>query len=445
MDTKNRRWLATGLVIVSMLLPLMAWSTAKQEASTGQITLRMYAYTWPVEKGVAEETAAAFQEENPNVTVKVEFPQKQDFGTLAAEYVTGAIADVLIQPAWDRGWMGNFTSKEMFVRMDDYISKDRDIRERDFYQFTLDTLSRGKQLYGLPLGFDVIMLQYNKEMFADAGLQTPKEYADQKNWNWTTFAEAGKKLTKFDDKGNMSVGGYIMDTNWAWSAYWSYSNGVTSYFSPDLKENYFDDPRVIEALDYIQDAIYRDKWAPNPIEEQELNIWYWFANGKLAMNRATWQQFGAEYEGIDFDVAVLPKKEQLATLMYGMGVGVTSKAEHPDVAYRLARMYQDKFLSRTVQEGYMAPAHKSALKDYIAEHTEKDTSVLMTMAEGAHPFQWDLALHEDWNTDYSAWTSDMDRIISPAFDRWSRNEVTSEEMLTQLAEELREYARTNIK
>src|SRR5690606_14852038 len=84
------------------------------------------------------------------------------------------------------------------IPIDSYIEANADAVNYDDILFPGDATFDGK-IVGLPQKSCTHQMRFNKQLFAEAGLQTPSEiYWEQgaDGWNWNTFVEMGKELTK---------------------------------------------------------------------------------------------------------------------------------------------------------------------------------------------------------------------------------------------------------
>ncbi len=102
----------------------------------------------------------------------------------------------------------------------------------------------GKQ-YAVPKDFDTIGLWYNKNLFDEANLSYPDE-----SWDWDDLYEAAKVLT------NDQVYGILTPLHNQEGYYnFVYQNGGT--IITDDKKSGYDDPKTIEALEYLREFCER--------------------------------------------------------------------------------------------------------------------------------------------------------------------------------------------
>ncbi len=76
--------------------------------------------------------------------------------------------------------------------------------------------------YFIPIGWNNIMINYNRKLFKDAGVEFPKT-----GWTWDEFREDAKKLTVRDAAGNVTQFGYEVPNQFFFVQPWFFSNGTS--------------------------------------------------------------------------------------------------------------------------------------------------------------------------------------------------------------------------
>lgn len=129
------------------------------------------------------ELVAVFEDENPNISVElVTVP----FGEIQNQAVTnnaaGTIADVIaINPPWTR----EFVDQGILEPLDGYMENDADFNKDDYFPASMEPIEG--RTYLAPYNSLSFFLYYNKDMFAEAGLEEPK--------TWDDIAAAAAALT----------------------------------------------------------------------------------------------------------------------------------------------------------------------------------------------------------------------------------------------------------
>ena len=91
-------------------------------------------------------------------------------------------------------WMPRFPVANIIEPVDPYIKKDDLL---DYEKMPFEDLSWKGQHYALyTMGSWAQCIWYNKTMFTNNGVKTPREYWEEGNWTWDTFLEVAKELTQ---------------------------------------------------------------------------------------------------------------------------------------------------------------------------------------------------------------------------------------------------------
>ena len=144
--------------------------------------------------------------------------------------------------------MFTLIDEDAIAPIDDFAKTDADKAwVKGFYPAFMANSQTGGKTWGVPFQRSTVVMYYNKEAFKEAGLDPNK--APQ---TWKELSEAAKKLTKKDASGNVTQYGIqIPSTGFA---YWMLQtlttpNDVLLANEAGTKVT-FDNPKVIEALDY---------------------------------------------------------------------------------------------------------------------------------------------------------------------------------------------------
>ena len=188
--------------------------------------------------------------------------------------------DSLIKTEDDKAWLGSF------------------------YPAFMENSQTGGKTYGIPFQRSTPVLYWNKEAFAEAGLDPEKPPA-----TWQETVDMGKKLVKKDSDGNVSQWGVRIPSSGF--PYWLFQGLTTqndvTLANADGNQTNFNDPKVVEALQYLVDLSQKHEvMAPGIIE--------WGATPKAFFEGQTammWTSTGnltnvRDNAPFDFGVAMLP-------------------------------------------------------------------------------------------------------------------------------------------
>ncbi len=195
--------------------------------------------------------------------------------------------------------------EDLILSFDEFATTDEDKAWlKSFYPAFMENSQIDGKTYGIPFQRSTPVLYWNKEAFKAAGLDP--EHAPA---TWDEMVELGKKLTVKDANGNVSQWGVRIPSSGF--PYWLFQgltteNGAILATENGTKTN-FDDPKVVEALEYLVDLSTEHKvMAPGIIE--------WGATPKAFFEGQTammWTSTGnltnvRKNAPFDFGVAMLP-------------------------------------------------------------------------------------------------------------------------------------------
>lgn len=210
-----------------------------QSQGGGANTLRVW-ITWGDNPAQLQGLFDQYGKAN-NVKVEVTAPVEDD-KVLAA--LTGSEPpDILILGGGDnvKSW-----NREGLVTPLDNLIQENGIDLNDFFPAPLEQCKEDGKLLCLPWGTDIYALFWNKDLFEEAGLdpETPPKTMEE----LALFAD---KLTKKDDKGDLSQVGFIPDFSWSHTDLYARMFGGY-WYSDDATQVTLDSQPMLDALKWQQ-------------------------------------------------------------------------------------------------------------------------------------------------------------------------------------------------
>ena len=288
--------------------------------------------------GVMEEWATSFRD---RTGVKVETsPGTQDFANkLDSSFASGTPPDIFIYHQ-ERVPIVTAVERKMLLRIDSYVKRDH----YDLADFRKDAieLNRWKGgLYALPRDYGLQLLFYNVDHFRRAGIKPPPASWQDRAWTFAALLDAAKQLTV---RSGGETTQWALRVNRAWRPWASfvYSNGgaVVNRSADGLATGFaLHEPAAVEALQFVQDLMYRHHVAPTPDEEKAIGGWQpEFQAGRLSMfitnpGVNNWFRPNA---GVPYDVGVFPlgpSGRRRGVGGGGTGWGAAAPTKHPEEAW----------------------------------------------------------------------------------------------------------------
>jgi multiple sugar transport system substrate-binding protein len=312
--------------LLAAVLALVSNAGFAAESNTSA-NLRLMAFGNAAELKAVTNAVARFNQKYPNVKVEIAIdPISNGWG----DYVTHVLSQFNANNAYDVYGTAietfrTFETRNLFIPLDDYIAGHASYSDFDPALFKYAS-NKGKT-YFIPITWNNIMINYNRKLFAGAGVDLPKT-----GWTWNDFRETAKKLTVRDAAGNVTQFGYEVPNQFFFVQPWFYSNG-TSILNADWTASNMLDPKVSESLQFLYDLIHVDKVSPIPGKDTMDNQ---FMAGQVAMiSRGHWIVQNAKAAKLDMDIAIPPSKVNDYTVIGFGGYAVSRTSKYQDVAKEL--------------------------------------------------------------------------------------------------------------
>lgn len=205
--------------------------------------------------------------------------------------------------------MFTLIDEDVIIAFDDVANSDEDKKWlNSFYPAFMENSQTGGKTYGIPFQRSTPVLYWNKEAFKAAGLDPEKAPA-----TWEEMVSMGQKLIKKDASGNVTQWGVRIPSSGF--PYWLFQGLTTEndaiLANADGNKTNFDDPKVVEALQYLVDLSGKYgvmapgiiEWGATPKAFFEGNTaMMWTSTGNLTNVRNN--------APFDFGVAMLPANKR---------------------------------------------------------------------------------------------------------------------------------------
>jgi multiple sugar transport system substrate-binding protein len=365
----RRQFLAKGAALASAaaLAPALAacqtpatpiaTQAAAQKPTEPPKAIKLVMANWGTIPDGWKQLGAKFTEQNPNITIEFEGVQantwSEYFDKLVTQFAAGTPPDTC-RIAIEGTQL--FASRGLAIPLDTYINADKAALEEYFKDVHVNLVNAMKfkgQQYQLPFTWNGPVIHYNTKIFQDAGIERPKD-----DWTIEQFLDIAKKLTKGDVYGFGLANGY-----WGGAIPWLFVAG-TDLLNKDWTQSTANDPKTIEAIQFLQDLVVKHKVSPSPAGFNHTQA---FTSGKLAMigtgggnMRLTFINAGMK----DFDILYFPKWREQTHEFGGTGFPVLKSSKNPDAAWKLTRFLVTKeSIAFFVNSVAQTPARRSVAYD----------------------------------------------------------------------------------
>ncbi len=327
---------------------------------------------------------ADFEKEHPNIKVKPVFAGGYgDVKTTIQTTIEGggkppALAVMLAVDLYD------LINADYIIPLDEFIQATPDGQAYldDFFPAFLANSRYDGKIWSIPFQRSVVTLYYNADLLKQEGLEPPD--------SWQSLAETAQKLTIPGERW-----GILWPSGWP---YWLFQplaigNGQNIVKSPT--EVVFDDPRVIEAVQFYIDLSAKYQAMPPGVQKNWGTAPADFAKGAAAMIVHSSGSLRGILEQADFEVGVMavPGKQPgtYATVTGGGNFYILKGAtpEEQKAAWEFIRFitqpeYAADFSIQTGYIGVRKSAYETeAMKQYLQEVPQAATLRDMLQYAGA--------------------------------------------------------------
>lgn len=301
------------------------------------------------------------------------------------DYVTKLTLQLAGSNPPDAGWLLEnsgpaFIESGAVAEVGEYLKGQTEYDYNDFSEPATSLWVRGEKVYGVPFSTSPFIIFYNKDMFAEAGLELPPALVDQGRWSWEEFAEYALEI-------KAATGNYALQTmNGAgydsriWHTWVPFIRAYGGTVWSDSGEPQFSSPEVIEATRLYHQMIFDDKTIVPPGDQQSD-----FFTGKAAMTISQISRV-AKLSDADFEwgIVSLPTGPVGEVSVIGQAAKVVfSASRYPQQARRVLEVLTNENGVTALSE-YFPPARESVLfsSSFLSNHPVLSENEMRYVAEG---------------------------------------------------------------
>lgn len=303
----------------------------KQQAGNQVKTITMWTSWGGDGQKQIEQQVKAFNDSHKDIQVKLVVQQNLE-QKLLTSLAGGEVPDVML---WDRFQTALYAPKGALYAIDDFVKKDN-INLGDYYEEAVKEMSYKGKLYGMPLLVDNRSLFYNKKIFAEAGVNPPK--------TWAELEEVAKKLTVWKD-GKLVRSGFPVNDVGLFNM-WILQAGGTMLTADGQKVN-FNSKAGLDVLNFWDKLVNVDKVYVNGFTQGLAQGEDPFVTGKVAMTfNGPWSLADYKKYGKDLDFGIVPPPAgpngDKGAMMGGFGLAICGKAKNPNEAWEFVKWWANE-------------------------------------------------------------------------------------------------------
>jgi multiple sugar transport system substrate-binding protein len=282
----------------------------------------------PVEETLMRSLVDAFAERHPDLPVHYEPITANYMDKLLLMLGTRTAPDIVMLEAF---WVPWLTAHDVLLPLDGFVARDAGFAVEDFEPALLAPFRRDGRLYGLPKDYSTLVLYYDPEAFAAAGLAGPPK-------TWSEFADSARRLTRdTDGDGRVDRYGYSHAEAFEYTLPFVWQNRG-EYIDAQGRVA-FTEPAFVEALAFLR-QLKSEGSAVLPTDVGA--AWNMDAFGRrraaMAISGLWAVNFMREtHARMSYRVAPLPVGRQAASVAFMVGYAIPKHSRHPERAWRVLR------------------------------------------------------------------------------------------------------------
>lgn len=362
---KKYRFFIIGVgCIVTILLSVYIYNS-----SSDQIVLEFGDFAggnwdipnWSSSK-ISDEAIAGFEAIHPRIKIKylTGIPKSEYSEWLAQKIIMGNEPDVYCVLESD---FNTLASIGILKKLDGLIQNDSELQMAKFYNNAVKSGQFSGSQYALAREVVPILMFVNKTLLTKEGISIP-----QGDWTWNDFYRICQKVTKdTDGDGKIDQFGTV-GFDWHHAVY---TNGQ-QLFDPYGAKAMFDQPGVVEAIQYIQEL--------NRLNSNIRVTPDYFDNGKVAFRPFQFSAYRAyksypyrliRYAQFEWECVKLPRgpRGRNASELHSFLIGISSRTKHQREAWEFLKFltYDWEMQMNVFKYSYGIPVLREATESIEAD------------------------------------------------------------------------------
>jgi multiple sugar transport system substrate-binding protein len=337
--------LKVAAAIAGITLPLTLGGAALAD---DPVNLRMTIWSAaPAHLALFNDIAAGFAKTHPNVTVKFDSLPFDTYNTTLTTQIAGGNAP-------DLAWLFEVSAPD-FVNSGALMPLTDTFKATEGYNY--DELAPGPlalwqkdgQLYAYPFSTSPFGMFVNNDLIKAAGAKTPAELIAADQWTWDNAIKTASAV------GQSGKGGLVVrDFNYQlWQNLTSiYAGWGAGPWSADGKTCTFTDPKMIDAMTFIHDAIFKQKAIPGPGESVD----FFAGDAAMTITQISRASLLPKDKPFDWDLVPLPAGPAGKDAIFGQaGIGVFKASPNAKVAAEFLAYMTDPENSAKLAQFFPSP------------------------------------------------------------------------------------------
>ncbi len=235
-------------------------------------------------------------------------------------------------------YISQFATAEMIQSLEPFLSADPEVSKADYHVWATERIQG--QVYSIAWFTNGKEYWYNADLYAEAGLKTPKEHEAEGTWTWDTLLEGAKKLTKMEGNNVTQWGFWTPSYSFGWHWIHLMAYGAT-WWNEDFSAPAMLTQEFAEGTQFAADLVTKHRVMPSRAAPSENDVAADF-NTQLLAGR-TWGSYGtrtieeqimSQEEPFTVEMEMLPKGPAGRQVVQSINANwISSSSENPDGAW----------------------------------------------------------------------------------------------------------------
>lgn len=311
------RTLLTCIVVLGLMFSGIRFQATAQD----DIELSYFTFSAaPDQLDTLDAMVAAFEEQNPGITVNVETAPFGDYFTELQTRIAGGDAPDVFELNYEN--FVTYASRGALLDVTDMLADDAAMADA-IYPQALEAFALDGAQYGLPASFSNVLLFYNQELFDAAGVEYPNA-----EWTWEDELDAAEQLANADE------GVWGMNAPVTYNEFYKTAAQNGCEIVADDGSVTIDQPACVEALQFMVDPVANLNLQPSVADLSGISDTDLFLQGQIAMiTTGIWMIPQFSDAPFAWDIALEPGNTTKAHHFFSNAVAISNDTEQVDAAW----------------------------------------------------------------------------------------------------------------
>jgi len=349
----KRFWSFVFLFIFGIII--FTGCIARQDSNNKFVSVTLSGWSNLQEKQLLQQVLNEFESLHPQIKVKYDAIADEYMDVLKTRLIGDTAADIFYLDALEAPGL---IEPGVLEPLDSYVTPEFDIA--DFQPSLLAAFQQNGKTYGFPKDFSTLVLFYNKQAFAEAGLSQPPQ-------TWEELREYAKKLT-VDRNNNGRIDRYGFGITPELARQYFVIKAFGGQLTNTSEQAVFASPESLQGLQLIVDQYRQDQSSAQPSDAGTTSGGEIFGQGKAAMViEGPWliPYLDDTFPQLEYATAEVPTiANKKGTMAYTVAYVMNKKSQHKQEAWQLlAYLTGKEGMKAWTSTGVALPTRKSVTQE----------------------------------------------------------------------------------